>query len=118
MKKLFFLALLAVTVAGSAFAADTKKVNASVLSSFKSEFKQASNVSWKTGADYAKATFTIDNKQVEAFYNLEGDMIAKSENIGLEELPVNAKRSFAKYFNGYAVKQAIHFEGTNEEAYY
>src|SRR3954463_2948098 len=108
MKKLFFLALLAVTVAGSAFAADTKKVNASVLSSFKSEFKQAANVTWKTGADYAKATFTLDNKQVEAFYNLDGQMIAKSQNIGLDELPVNAKRNFAKYFTGYNVKEAIH----------
>ena len=42
MKKLFIAALLAVTVATSAFAADASKVNALVLHSFKADFKKAS----------------------------------------------------------------------------
>lgn len=118
MKKLFFAALLAVTLAGSAFAADVNKINSVTLNSFKSEFKQASNVTWKTGADYAKATFTLNNRQMEAFYNLEGELIGSSKNISLDELPVNAKRNFVKQFNGYAVKEAIRFEGIEETGYY
>lgn len=117
MKKLFFAALLAVAVAGSAFAADTK-ISSAVLSSFKNEFKQASNVSWKTGAGYTKASFTLDNQQMEVFYNAEGNVIASSRNIGLDELPVRAKRNFSKHFTGYTVNQAIKIDGEDEKAYY
>ena len=117
MKKLFFAALLAISVATSAFAAGTN-VNASVLRNFKMDFKNATNISWTAAEDYAKATFTVNNVKTEAFYNAEGELIGTSKNIELDELPVNAKRTFAKKFDGYTVKEVIHFEGSNESAYY
>ena len=38
--------------------------------------------------------------------------------VTLDELPIRAKRDFAKKYNGYTVKEAILFEGTMESAYY
>ena len=55
---------------------------------------------------------------MEAFYNVDGEISGTSKAITLEDLPVNAKRSFAKRFNGYTVKEIIHFDGTEETAYY
>ena len=118
MKNLFIAALLSFTVAASAFAATPKEVSAAILSNFTGEFKKASDVSWSVTNDYTKAEFTIDNARTEAYYNAKGDIIATSKNITLDELPLKAKRSFARKFAGYNVKEAIRFEGFDEVAYY
>ena len=44
--------------------------------------------------------------------------VGTSRAINLEELPVKARRAFAKKFDGYTVKQAIAFDGAEETAYY
>jgi len=118
MKRIFITGLLAVLVAASAFAAETKNINLVTLNNFKSQFTEAADVNWTTTTNFAKATFTLNNQQMEAFYNIDGDMIGTSKKITLEELPVLAKREFAKNFNGYTVNEAIHFKGADEEAYY
>ena len=118
MKKLFIAALLAVTVAGSAFAKDTKKTNALVIRTFQSEFKQASNVTWTSNDNYIKATFTLNNEKMDAIYNASGERIGTSRAISIDELPVKTKRAFAKHYSGYAVKEAIEFNGIVENGYF
>jgi hypothetical protein len=81
-------------------------------------FKHASDVTWTSEENYAKATFKWNNISTEAVYTPEGDFIGSMQAITLEELPVNAKRKFAKKYEGYTVKEAIRFEGSKEKAYY
>lgn len=118
MKKLFISALLALSVAASAFAKDPNNINSALLRSFKADFKNASEVSWVTARDYTKASFTLNNERMEAFYNNKGEVIATSKSITLDELPVSAKRAFTKKFADYTVKEAIRMEGSEESAYY
>lgn len=118
MKKLFISALLAVTVAVTGFAAEGNNADFAAQNNFKSQFKNASDVKWTSGENYTKATFVFNNIRTEALYNTEGEMIGTSRAINLDELPVNAKRVFAKKYVGYTVKEAIRFEGTQENAYY
>ncbi len=118
MKKLFFTALLAATVAVSAFATDANKINSIAVNNFEAAFEHASDVSWTTGKDNTKATFVLNNIRMEALYSPEGDLIGTTKGITLEELPVNAKRTFAKKYEGYIVKEAIRFEGNDEGAYF
>ncbi len=117
MKKLFITALLAVALSAGAFAAPTK-VNSAILANFNAEFKKADDVSWVITNEYTKAAFTTDNTKMEVFYNFNGDIVGTSKSITLDELPVSAKRRFAKRFAGYNVKEAIRFEGFDEKAYY
>lgn len=118
MKKLFFTTFLAATVAVSAFATDTNEINAVAVNNFEVAFKQASDVSWAANKDYIKATFVLSNIRMEALYNFDGDLIGTVKGITPEELPVNAKRAFAKKYEGYTVKEAIRFEGNEEGAYF
>lgn len=117
MKKLLITALLAIAVAAGVFAAPTK-VSSSILVNFNAVFKEATDVSWLITNDYTKAGFTSDNTKMEVFYDYNGDIIGTSKSIPLDELPVNAKRPFAKLFAGYDVKEAIRFEGFDETSYY
>jgi hypothetical protein len=118
MKKLFFAALIATTVATSAFASDANKINFRISESFKHEYNNATNVNWTLRPTFAKASFEVDGKKVEAFYNLEGKMIGTSKSISIDELPVGSKRSFAKKYAGYTVQEAIKFDGEDDTAYY
>ena len=117
MKKIIITAVLAVAMAAGAFAAP-KKVNAAILANFETEFKMASNVTWIVTHDYTKAAFTAGNTNMEVYYSSAGEIIGKSRSITLDELPVNAKRIFAKKFAGYEAKEAIRFDGFDEAAYY
>lgn len=118
MRNLFVTALLTVTLFANSFAAAPTKVNSAILQNFNAKFKQASGVTWVVTNDYTKAAFTADATDMEVYYNFNGDIIGTSKSISLEELPVNAKRNFAKRFEGYEVKEAIRFEGFDEAAYY
>lgn len=62
--------------------------------------------------------FIKDNTKMEVYYDYTGDVIGTSKSITLNELPVGAKRSFAKRFEGYTVKEAIRLDGVSEAAYY
>jgi hypothetical protein len=118
MKKLFISALLAITVAASSFAAEGSKVSYAVRNNFSYQFKKVSDVQWTSGENYTMATFTLNNVRTQALYTPEGEFIGTNQAITLEELPVRAKRAFAKKYEGYTVKEAIRFEGSQESAYY
>jgi hypothetical protein len=118
MKRLFVIALFALSMGTSAFAKSTGSVSKSATSNFKADFKNASDVSWTATDSYAKASFTMDGKQMEAFYNSKGEVIGTSTHVGLQELPASATKAIAKKFQGYTAKEAIRFEGTEESGYY
>jgi len=118
MKKLFISGLLMIAVAASSFAAEGNKVSFTVQNNFSSQFKHISDVEWKSTDNYTKATFVLNGVRTEALYDEEGEFIGTNQAITLEELPVKAKRAFAKKYDGYTVKQAIRFEGSQEDAYY
>ncbi len=118
MKKLFIAILLTVTVATSAFTADDKKISLKIKENFRTEFAEAEKVTWSLKSNYAKASFEIEGKKAEAFYTLNGESIGCSRKITLEDIPVKAKRTFAKKYSDYTVKEAIKFESDEETAYF
>ena len=118
MKKLFIAALLTLTLATSAFAADDKKVSVKIRNSFNTEFGDLDNVQWTVKANFVKASFEVEGEKVDAFYDLNGESLGQSRKISLDKLPVQAKRSFAKKYSDYTVKEAIRFDGVDESAYF
>lgn len=118
MRKLFIAALLTVTIATSSFAGDNKKISNVAVNNFRGEFADASNVSWLKAENYYKATFYMGNEKMEAFYNLTGEKIATSKSITIDELPVKAKRAFAKDYSSYTLIEAIEMDGTEETGYF
>ncbi len=117
MKKVFFAAIVAVTLATSSFAADTK-VNDRVAYSFKNDFAKAQSVKWGTAGKYVSATFVENNETVKAFYSVAGDLVGTSRSIGVDQLPMSAKRLLGKKYSDHAVKEAITFEQEGEITYY
>ena len=118
MKKLFATAVLALSILTSSFAADVNTIDSKATYSFSQEFADATNVKWTSADTYVKATFTLNKKSMEAFYDLRGELIATSNTIEIDELPTSAKRAFAKKYANFSVKEAIQVDTVDETAYY
>ncbi|MEJ7677453.1 MAG: hypothetical protein WKG06_06200 [Segetibacter sp.] len=118
MKKFLLTTFIAVALISSAFASPVEEVNYFVINSFKDNFPKVTDVHWDVTSSYAKATFVLNSMKTEAFYKLNGDFIGTCYAITIDDLPVYAKRSFAKKYGSYIVKEAIKFDGNEETAYF
>jgi hypothetical protein len=118
MKNLIITSVLALAIAISSIAADRKRVNYEAERNFYVEFADAKNVSWTTNHHFYKASFTLNQVAMDAFYDHRGTYIGTTNKSDISDLPLNGKRSFAKKYAAYTVKEVIKFEGAEETAYY
>lgn len=110
MKKIIVtLAVLFSTL--GAFAGET--VNKKVLDAFHSAFATASEVSWTSGDQYAKATFSYNGKYVFAYYSNDGELLALTRYISPADLPLSLQNNLKKNYEGYWVSDL--FEASKNE---
>ena len=106
MKKLTILATaLIMLFSASAFASNEKDPdgNESVKASFKKSFAAASNISWMKKDDVYFASFVLNNRNAEAAFNENGELIALSNKIETSELPLTITVAVSNKYNGYTV---------------
>ncbi|HLL41814.1 MAG TPA: hypothetical protein VK369_01695 [Segetibacter sp.] len=90
MKKKILTVTAAILFTLSAtFARDIKPVPDAIVSELQQEFKNASNVTWKTTPTFYKATFTVDSNPFEAFFSYQGELIGISRKIAINQLPLS-----------------------------
>lgn len=118
MKKFFIAALFAASVFSSAFAAGTNKVSNMALRTFQTEFGNATNVEWTVKSSFTKASFLKDGQNTEAFFDTDGNLIGSSRAITIDQLPTDAKRSFAKKYPNYTINEAIRFDDNEKTSFY
>ncbi|MEO6546697.1 MAG: hypothetical protein ABIN94_01810 [Ferruginibacter sp.] len=120
MKKLVTSLTLAVMLFSAfAFATDSDKVNRKVKASFTNDFTNASNVSWEKTSDFYFATFTINNMEVNAAYNEEGELVGTSRTIESTLLPISVSMAISKKYEGYTLgKKALELNFEGENRYY
>lgn len=91
-----------IAVGTTAFAKDEETVNQQTLSNFKKEFVTAKDVSWTNNRDYVKATFTMNDQVMFAYYTPAGELIAITRNISSDKLPIslltNLKKNYSEYW--------------------
>jgi hypothetical protein len=71
------------------------------LSSFRSEFSGAHDVSWTAGNNYYKVSFTLNEQQLFAFYGMEGEYLGVSRYISSLQLPINLQTGLKKNYSNY-----------------
>jgi hypothetical protein len=112
MKKiLFVLGFLAIVGFSNAY--PSERVSPKVLSSFKSEFSNATDVQWETGNNYFRATFSMNDQRVFAYYSIEGELISVARYISSVQLPVNLFANLKNDYNKYWISDL--FEVSNSE---
>ena len=76
---------------------------------FQIDFPNATNVSWKKNG-YEEATFTIEGKEMKAFYDYDHELIGTTTAVDYNTIPLAARKYIQKHFGGYTPQQVIMFD--------
>ena len=114
------LVLLVTLGTTSAFAntRNEEAVSQQVLDNFKKEFVNAKDVVWQNSKEYIKATFSMNEQVMFAFYNSNGELLAISRNISSEKLPISLLTSLRKNYNEYWITDLFEMVSGGEGSYY
>lgn len=114
MKKVILSAALLLTIAATnVFATGKVGPNEKVKANFKSEFIGAESVVWTQEDGYHKASFTLDEYAVVAYFNEKGDLMGSLRTIEYKQLPLSVTSAITKKFENAEILSV--YEINNEE---
>jgi hypothetical protein len=116
--KILIGVFLLITGISSAFANGFEEVNERIIKSFNKEFAAAQNVQWSTTKELVKATFTLNEQVVFAFYTQDGALLAVTRNIVSGQLPINLLTDLKKNYSNYWIADLFEMASNGENAYY
>lgn len=119
MKKMMLVWALMLTVGiGSSFAHFAETVSQEVINAFKKDFSGAQDVTWESGKTFAKATFTMNDQVMFAYYSKEGELQAVTRNIISAQLPINLLADLKKSYGQYWITDLFEMAANNSTSYY
>ena len=107
-----------IAVGTTAFAKDEETVNQQVLNNFKKEFVQAKDVMWQNSKDFVKATFTLNDQVMFAYYTPGGELLAITRNLSSDKLPISLLTSIKKNYNDYWITELFEVVSNGTGSYY
>ena len=116
--RILTLALIIVTSISSAFANNSEGVSEKAVSSFKKEFENAKDVRWEASKEFSKATFTMNDQVMFAYYSIEGTFLAVSRNIKTTQLPISLSADLKKSYNAFWITDLFEMASNTETTYY
>ena len=118
MKRTIFTLAISLILGTASFANNEETINQKASQSFKKEFAQAKDVSWQKAGEMVKATFTLNERVLFAYYSESGDLIAITRNITTDQLPISLQTSLRKNFAGYWVSDLFEMVSGGQTNYY
>src|SRR5256885_6418302 len=118
MKKTILGLALSLLIGTATFANNDKTINQKAEQSFNKEFAQAKDVKWQKSGELVKATFTLNEQVLFAYYNESGDLVAITRNITTDQLPITLLTSLRKNFTEYWVSDLFEMVSGGETSYY
>ncbi|MCC8426035.1 hypothetical protein [Mucilaginibacter sp. UR6-11] len=124
MKKLIFTAAIATMLSVTAFADGGKKattetgeqnVSYAVLTQFKSDFENVSNVIWTVTTGSQKVSFTKNNVNYTAYYDSFNEYFGLAQEVSFATVTNAIKTTIAKDYSSYAIKSVTRFEAQDGE---
>ena len=70
------------------FAQDAKPVPSFIEKELQAEFKDVTNLQWKTVDQFYKASFTTEETALDVFYSFDGTLTAVSRKLTVDQLPL------------------------------
>ena len=118
MKKFIMLALVLTTIGASAFANFSDAINQRVLNSFNKSFASAQNVRWEQANGLYKVTFKSAGQEMFAYYSHDGQQVALTRNISVDQLPLSLASKLKGGYDEYWLTDLFEVSANDETAYY
>ena len=74
------------------------------------DFPDATNVSFEKSKWFDEVNFTLDGKNLKAYYDLEGKLVGTTSKKLFSDIPVSAQNEIRKQYKNYQVKEVIMFD--------
>jgi hypothetical protein len=116
--KILIAVFVFITGISSAFANGKGEVNDKIIKTFQKEFAGAQDVQWVTTKEFVKATFTLNEQVVYAYYSREGNLLGVTRNILSGQLPINLLTDLKKNYNNYWITDLFEMATKGENMYY
>jgi hypothetical protein len=107
-----------ITGISSAFANGKEEVNDRIVKTFQKEFAGAQNVQWATTKEFVKATFTLNEQVVFAYYSPDGNLLGVTRNILSGQLPINLLTDLKKNYNNFWITDLFEMATKGDNMYY
>jgi hypothetical protein len=117
-KRILIAALILVGITASSFAAKIPEITDRVQVSFNREFVNAQDVKWEKHENFIKASFSMNNMVLSAYFSADGNLIAVSRFISTNQLPIQLSASLKKDYSGYWVSDLFEIHDDNGTNYY
>jgi predicted small secreted protein len=117
-KTILAIAVMLVTGATSAFANTKDGINQRVASAFHKDFNNAQSVSWQQETTFIKATFSLNNQILFAYYDQEGQLIAVVRNILSDHLPILLQAELKKNYSSFWITDLFELGTESQTTYF
>jgi hypothetical protein len=87
-------------------------------SSFDRDFSNARQVSWDFQKEFAKATFTLNDQILYAYYKPNGELLAVVRYMLTDHLPIDLVLQMKKNYPGYWVSDLFEMAADGQTSYY
>ena len=117
-KRILVWALMLTMGVSTAFANNAEGVSDKVINSFKKEFADARDIQWEKSKEYIKATFSLNDQVLFAYYSDEGKLLAVTRNLVSGQLPISLLTDIKKNYTGYWITDLFEISTDNDNSYY
>lgn len=117
MKQLFSLLIVAFLSVSASYASEHPATPAA-FASFNTSFPKAQEVKWSKVNSYDKVNFKMDGHEQTAFFTQDGEWIATTSNISLEQLPKALQENLKKEMNDFWITDLIIMSTGSGDTYY
>ena len=119
MKKIIAtLAVIFSLTTSATFAYDGASVSKSALKSFNKEFSGVDKVNWtELTSGLYRASFNYTGKEVNAFFDESGNLIATGSVIAEDHLPLLVSKAINEKYEGFTKTEVIEFTMNGETQY-
>lgn len=118
MKKIIMMAIALSTLAVSSFANDLSDIKAKAVNTFNKSFRHAEDVRWEVRDNLVRVTFKNGGKEMHAYYNAEGEQVAVTRNIHIQQLPLTLANDLTIQFENSWLTELFEVSSEGTTAYY
>lgn len=120
MKNLFLSLLMLISVITYAnHPTPGDKVSPRLKAALEKEFAGAQGIVWESISEHQlfHARFVYNNERVNAFFGIDGDLVATGRYINPANMPMNVARQVASKYGSYAIQDVIEYSRNGETSY-
>lgn len=117
MKKMMMIPVLLLTALFTVRAAGDPEISAAVRAGFEREFIGATQVQWSVQGELYKASFTLGNSRLDAYFTAEGELQGSIRSLFFSQLPLPVMAAAEKKFGSQGVLDVFEINNASGTTY-